>query len=389
MKYPIEEWASLYLEGFNLTEIGELYGVSFATVGRFIKIHFGVKSVKEFYDQYYKDELMILYDDYNISVRRLSKLYKIEERQISRILKSNGVKIRAYSPPQVYKHDEEYFETIDSHDKAYWLGFLYADGCLYYANGINPVLSIELQEGDHFHLNKLKYYLRSDHPISSYSKGLVALRVYSMKLCKDLESHGMIQRKSKKVRFPFNSMHRKYYRSFVRGVFDGDGCININKNGAAFFSISSGSEKFLEEIRGVIESELGFKRSIIHKNKTCYALAYGGNVQVVKLRDWLYQDRSIFLTRKRVEFDKVKVEYVDWIVLNCPVCPKVFERKKSETHLNPRKKSQTNVTCCSKECQYEFRRVYTNATEEERKMYSKNNVLSRYKMTIKGKYIFN
>ena len=27
-----------------------------------------------------------------------------------------------------YNYNEKYFETIDSEHKAYWLGFLYADG---------------------------------------------------------------------------------------------------------------------------------------------------------------------------------------------------------------------------------------------------------------------
>ena len=67
----------------------------------------------------------------------IAKKYKIDEHTIYRILDKHGIK------RQTGYHSnciEDYFENIDTPDKAYILGFLTADGAV-----VNDVLSIEVK----------------------------------------------------------------------------------------------------------------------------------------------------------------------------------------------------------------------------------------------------
>ena len=55
----------------------------------------------------------------------------------------------------MYKYNENFFEKIDSPRKAYWLGFLYADGCILDQRK-SKILEITLSKNDKNHLQKLK-----------------------------------------------------------------------------------------------------------------------------------------------------------------------------------------------------------------------------------------
>ena len=63
-----------------------------------------------------------------------------------------------------YVFNEDFFETIDSEEKAYWLGFIYADG---YITG-DDRCGIALKNIDNIHLEKFKKSIDSNHKISVY-----------------------------------------------------------------------------------------------------------------------------------------------------------------------------------------------------------------------------
>ena len=69
-----------------------------------------------------------------------------------------------------YNYNEKYFETIDNEHKAYWLGFLYADGYvepIYRKNKIKAFrIEIGLSIEDKHHLELLLQDIESDVPIS-------------------------------------------------------------------------------------------------------------------------------------------------------------------------------------------------------------------------------
>ena len=67
-----------------------------------------------------------------------------------------------------FKVNDDYFEIIDTEEKAYWLGFLYADGCVarkgnYYNIKIDQALY------DYEHVLKFKEAINSTYPVKIYN----------------------------------------------------------------------------------------------------------------------------------------------------------------------------------------------------------------------------
>ena len=112
-----------------------------------------------------------------------------------------------------------FFSIIDTEEKAYWLGFLAADGNV---GSNNPVVSIHLSLTDVDHLSKIRQSLQSTHPIKIYNKSCY-FTIRSKILTDDLKQYGIVPRKDRIVRAP--QIDTFFVRHFWRGVIDGDGCL--------------------------------------------------------------------------------------------------------------------------------------------------------------------
>ena len=141
------------------------------------------------------------------------------------------------------KHSWEasFFEKIDNPTKAYWLGFLYADGSVRDTKQYST-FKLQLQRRDKSYLQKLKEDLQATHPIwDTFSKGGHFIRgkqmkdafpscfqVYSKKACKDLILLGCFPRKSLILQFPtLEQVPNSLISHFIRGYFDGNGSIGF------------------------------------------------------------------------------------------------------------------------------------------------------------------
>ena len=214
---------------------------------------------------------------------------KAYERRGKAIFCSNSCATRKYSI------NECFFDQIDNCEKAYWLGFIYADG---YQDGYEMV--INLNSKDESHLHKLKRALNSEHPVcnSVTKKGhyTSSFRVGSVHICNSLNNLGCVKAKSSILKFPDFINNSKFVKDFVRGVFDGDGCIYIAKNGRKSFSIFSNSELF---IIGLCSA---FTKHGININ---YNKQGGGFVlktsrisTIKKINNWFYENDFVCLERK-------------------------------------------------------------------------------------------
>lgn len=198
---------------------------------------------------------------------------------------------------QKYSCEYSYFKTIDTEEKAYWLGFLYADGCVH-----NKRLSLELQEKDLSHLKLFKDSISSTHPITylkprekfpgSYSKPAYRFRISSPELSKDLASHGMTPNKTFTATFPVLPNNLTHH--FIRGLLDGDGSVHFNKEKNSKFVYFLGTEDIIQNV--IIN--IG-----INKNYQPYAkifrVKYGSLKHIKYLYKYLYKDASVFLNRKK------------------------------------------------------------------------------------------
>ncbi len=221
---------------------------------------------------------------------------------IYNILKRNNIYCRDSSICNLkYKVDYNFFERIDTEEKAYWLGFIVADGCVY-----KHTITITLHSQDKDHLHKFLDNIKSNHKIyNNYYKDrdkfYPSVSVTHYKLIDDLSRYGVISCKTFKTCFP--NIPTKLQRHFIRGVFDGDGCINKTQKGQLRVHIA-GTKKLLNSIQKILCYNCSLKKTKFGKKNKSYILMYAGNKQIPKIMNYLYNNSSIYLNRKYDQYLK-------------------------------------------------------------------------------------
>jgi hypothetical protein len=138
--------------------------------------------------------------------------------------------------------NESYFENIDTREKAYWLGFLYADGGITVNKKTQcKRLVINLHKKDEIIIDKFIEDLNLNKEKKEYHGRQVTIRFSNKKLTADLVSLDCVPKKTHIIKLPkLNS--RKIYLAFLLGYFDGDGKQNSTM-------ICSSSRIFMEQIK--------------------------------------------------------------------------------------------------------------------------------------------
>lgn len=228
------------------------------------------------------------------------------------VLKRNGVQRRTtQSYTQKYITNEYFFDIIDTEEKAYILGFLYADGNNYINGTHSYEVSCKLQLGDKVILEKMRDLLSPSSQIKKIfdkktSNYYWLFRVNSKIMTDQLTKLGCVPAKSLILKFPEWLTDKKLQQHFIRGYSDGDGSIynrkpTLTKQVNWGWKISS-TGQFCLVIKDIIENTLDIHCSIslTHSktNQITTTLSVGGNLQVKKVLNWLYQDATIYLPRK-------------------------------------------------------------------------------------------
>ena len=193
-----------------------------------------------------------------MSYANIAKEIGTDRKKVSFYLKEKGygpnlkyVRLKQNQPNKKYV-DENIFETIDTEEKAYWLGFLYADGCV---NRTSDRIELSLKEDDYKHIWKFKNFLKSEHNIGKKQKVIknkifisYRLAITNKKLKYDLINKGCVPNKTKILKFPTEDQVPKHLiHHFIRGYIDGDGCITNNQTSKVSLEIL-GTQNFLEGI---------------------------------------------------------------------------------------------------------------------------------------------
>ena len=173
-----------------------------------------------------------------VSIRTISEIYQLNRFTVSSFLEKNNIKTTKGNHYRRYYHTENYFEKIDLEEKAYWLGFMFADG--YIVDNSNRYgqdeFGISLSEKDKDHLEKFKKSIKATNPILIYKRNsktpgepLARILLTSQKTANDLIDKGCIKQKSLVLKPPKN-VPNELIHHFLRGFFDGDGSIAKTKN---------------------------------------------------------------------------------------------------------------------------------------------------------------
>ncbi len=249
------------------------------------------------------------------SLRFMAKKYKRARGTLAKILKENNVEIRDNTiNSRKYSHDENYFEIIDNEHKAYWFGFICADGFIESKRTqVSQKVGITLNNIDKGHLEKFKKDINATNPINDYigsgynPNGVFSkIILTSQKTVDDLKKHGCVEHKSLSLKFP--EIREDLIRHFIRGYFDGDGSLNKSRGykGKYEYAIQfTGTKEFLEKLMEILNKNL---KLYYHNN--AYELSIGGNNQVKEIANYLYNDSTVYLDRKYEKYLEM-LKYVE------------------------------------------------------------------------------
>ncbi|HEY6287615.1 MAG TPA: hypothetical protein VIX20_18240, partial [Ktedonobacteraceae bacterium] len=157
------------------------------------------------------------------SAQSIAKRYGTSYQVIQPVLVRQGVTLRSKREAnKKQKCNERYFQIIDTQEKAYWLGFLTADGCVTRGKklGDSPRISLHLGKQEYGHLMKFKQALQASQMISVNERSC-SFTIFSSEMAEDLAQHGIRPNKtfSTKPAQVAIDLERHYWR----GVIDGDG----------------------------------------------------------------------------------------------------------------------------------------------------------------------
>lgn len=227
-----------------------------------------------------------------------------------------------------YNIDDNFFSEINSESKAYILGLLYADGCVYNSQG-NVWAKLDLMYDDRNLLYKIAKEMKNDCPIRrhtyerseyfqnqdkiyEFTHDMCRYSMRSNKIVSDLIKLGCPPTKTFKIIFPSPKIvPDDYMRHFLRGYLDGDGSLSGSPRKSNskyrdtylhFHLTFTGTLNFVSGIKEYLNNNvvkfIGDIRSRWDNGHDNYTLSIDGNNILEKILDWLYEDSTIFLQRK-------------------------------------------------------------------------------------------
>ena len=255
----------------------------------------------------------VILEQYNngLSISKIAELNNSSHHLVRKYLTNNGVEIRTNAfNSRRYNLDETKFDTIDTEEKAYWLGFLFADGCV---QSSSNDIALALSVVDIGHLEKFKLFLGTDRPIRTYSKKVGAdyskVIATSSHMKDALISLGCVSKKTTTLRFP--SIREDLILHFIRGYFDGDGSISYVSTKNEYKFRMCGTYEFLSSIKEILDINNPLSQRWPERGVNNWDIDIGGNIQVYRKLKLLYENSTIYLDRKFERFCQLRSLHIE------------------------------------------------------------------------------
>lgn len=255
----------------------------------------------------HNNDIIKLYESGLSSIQVANELNTTKRLVLGRLKKCNIVRRTISKALRKYNINEHFFDIIDCELKAYWLGFLLADGNIGRSgrNGMAYQLRCTLQRRDHEHLTKLASHMQSNHPVTNgYSTDTVTgkkhpitkLIITSKTLGLALLEKGWDDFKKKGSCKILEKTPTNLQRHIVRGLIDGDGWLCYSSRWVIGYCDLHKS--VVEWVRNWINhGNPSIKQPKMNKS---YAVHYTGGRQTRHIANILYSDASVYLSRKYI-----------------------------------------------------------------------------------------
>lgn len=253
-----------------------------------------------------------MYLEENQSSQAIADFFKSKRGQINYLLKKHNIQKNSSEVKRKYTLDEHFFDKIDTQNKAYILGFLYADG---YNNPINNsiVLSLSLEDKDT--LEKIRKAIGTNKPLYDYSyvsnfdgkeRKMTQLILCGKQISSALYNHGVVYNKTFSLQFP--TLSEELYSHFIRGYFDGDGCFSIVKDDHKTLGYRGqctimSSTQFSEDLCKKLNSlDIHFHCNLVSQKENNRLIRTSDRKEIKKFFDYIYKDADLYMERKHNRF---------------------------------------------------------------------------------------
>lgn len=255
-----------------------------------------------------------------------------------------------------YKTNQDFFKVWSS-EMAYVLGWIASDGCIQYVPKVRYGIRFELGEKEP--LEMIKEIMDLEIPIHKRKDDdQYSLYIRGKQITKDVINLGIMPNKTFKLN-PLD-IPIEFFRDFVRGYFDGDGCAMITefskRSKSLYTRMTSGSKPFLQWIGNTLKEEVGIIPKIYTEHDKYHTLQYASK-ESMALYYYLYKDAKYFLSRKKEIFEQAK---------NLPSCSGIIKCKRCNADIVRTSNRQKWCSDCKRIVVREREKKRSQKRKEER-----------------------
>lgn len=220
--------------------------------------------------------------------------------------------------------DQDFFEEINNSKKAYWLGFLWADG---YCDPKYKKMKLDLQERDKTLLEVFKKDINFSGKITSYTAKLgksyrtteatvYRIAVINEKFVNDLAAKGVISHRETK-NYPHDIIPKELFAHFLRGYFEGNGTISFSCKNRKIKGLNvaiCGGTNFLLDIQQILKNIYGIESSGYYRrpnNPNNITIRFTKHQEQLKFLNLIYQNADTFMSRKYNKYMEVRAFLAD------------------------------------------------------------------------------
>ena len=290
-----QEIIKLYNSGLSMAKAGASYGISGATVMAILNRNNIPKRTKGGIYAIPEQEVITRYKN-GESCQVIADSFKVTFHTISNILEKNNI-----ARDNKYKNinlNENYFEKIDSSDKAYFLGLMLTDGNV----SLNEnTIRLSLSSKDEKILNIFKEKTGNENKICIREDERHSERTFQLRSKKwkdDLAKYGVVPQKTSISEMPILSADMMPH--LIRGMIDGDGWISFNSHQIGF----CGNKKTVNQLKDYLVKTLNvYDVKVIHASENLWQITWASQKDIEKIGNYIYRNKdNCFLSRKYNNF---------------------------------------------------------------------------------------
>lgn len=288
---------SLIEMGVSVRRASHAAGISLVECMSFIAEN-NISIIKrKFSDTAEELEFIKLAHNNGASVHALSKdIYNISTSRMAKKLAS--LNLEKKFDASIHSYNEDIFDNIDSEAKAYWLGYIFADGTNQFKS-----LNFRIAEEKLKHIKALAEFIGDDPNRIKIDDKYAIYKIYSKTIFEKLNKLGLI---SPKPESKFPTIEASLYHHFLRGYLDGKGSISQNEKTRECKFTMSGNENILNNIIANVPLDLK-----ISTNSSGYKqIVISGNIRFINFCEWLYKDSTIYLDVRCEKLKSIKERLV-------------------------------------------------------------------------------